>query len=298
MPVVEQTPGEAAVRVPHVAFQHGADFAQVRLARQPQIDRFAIAAPPEVPVGVQHVGDAARHARGEVAAGLAEHDDAAARHVFAAVVAHALHHGAHPAVAHGEAFAGHAADVGFAVRRPVQGHVADDDVVLRGEGRAGRRIQNDLAAGQALGEIVVGVARQFQRHAGRHEGRETLARGPVEPEMDGVVGQAGAAVAPRDVAADDGAGDAVDVLDRQAGRHPLTALDGRRGEVEQRLPVQRPLQPVVLADPAIAAHLGADVGPVQDVGVVQPARLPVRNGAARLDAVGAPDHVVQRAEAE
>ena len=214
------------------------------------------------------------------------------------MVAHALDDGAHAAIAHGEAFAGHAADVGFAVRRPVQGHVADDDVLLRGEGRAGRRIQDDLAAGQALGEIVVGVARQFQRHAGRDEGRETLAGGPVEPEVDGVLGQAGTAVAPRDVAADDGAGHAVDVLDRQPGRHPLAALDGRRGEGEQRLPVERPLQPVVLADPAVAPDLGADVGPVQNVGIVQPARLPVRDGAARLDTVGAPDHVVQGAEAE
>ena len=46
---------------------------------------------------------------GEVAAGRAEHDDAAARHVLAAVVADALDDGARARVAHGEPLAGAAA---------------------------------------------------------------------------------------------------------------------------------------------------------------------------------------------
>ena len=78
----------------------------------------------------------------EVAPGAAEHDDAAAGHVLAAVVAHALDDGVDAAVAHAEALAGHAADVGLAAGRAVERDVADDDVLLGDEGRAcaaGRR---------------------------------------------------------------------------------------------------------------------------------------------------------------
>jgi hypothetical protein len=56
-----------------------------------------------------HIGDAARHAGREVAAGLAEHDDDAAGHVFAAVVAHALDHRDRAGIAHREPLAGDAA---------------------------------------------------------------------------------------------------------------------------------------------------------------------------------------------
>ena len=48
----------------------------------------------EVAGFIEHVGDAAAHAGGEVAAGLAEHDDQAVGHVFAAVIAEAFDDGA------------------------------------------------------------------------------------------------------------------------------------------------------------------------------------------------------------
>ena len=54
----------------------------------------------------------------------------AAGHVFAAVVADALDDGADAAVAHAETLAGHAADVGLAAGRAVEGDVADDHVFL------------------------------------------------------------------------------------------------------------------------------------------------------------------------
>src|SRR3712207_7162821 len=46
-----------------------------------------IAAPGEVLRLIQHIGHAARHAGGEVAAGLADHHHDAPGHVFAAVIA-------------------------------------------------------------------------------------------------------------------------------------------------------------------------------------------------------------------
>ena len=86
----------------------------------------------ELVVLVEHVGDAARHARGEVAARGAEHHHASARHVFAAMVAHGLDDGVHARVAHREAFARHAAHEHFALGGAVQRHVADDHVLSDG----------------------------------------------------------------------------------------------------------------------------------------------------------------------
>ena len=55
-----------------------------------------VAAARELAVVVEHVGDAAAHARREVPPGPAEHDDAPAGHVFAAVIADALDDGEAP----------------------------------------------------------------------------------------------------------------------------------------------------------------------------------------------------------
>jgi Ca2+-binding RTX toxin-like protein len=59
-----------------------------------------------------------------------EHDDDAAGHVFAAVVADAFDNGNGAGVAHGKAFARHAAEVALAADRAVQHGVADDDRVF------------------------------------------------------------------------------------------------------------------------------------------------------------------------
>src|ERR1700722_14359046 len=79
---------------------------------------------------IEHIGHATGHAGGEVAAGCAQHHDPPAGHVLAAVISHALDDGFDAAVAHGEALPGHAAEVGLARGRPVQCHVADDDVLF------------------------------------------------------------------------------------------------------------------------------------------------------------------------
>src|SRR5690606_37304660 len=100
-----------------------------------------------------------------VSARGAKDDHAAASHVFAAVVADAQDNGADAAVADTEALAGHAADVGFAARCAVESDVADDDVVHGAEGRFRRWIDNDLAAGKSLADVVVGVAFERQCHA-------------------------------------------------------------------------------------------------------------------------------------
>ena len=109
----------------------------VRIGEREELDHLLVADPLEAAAGraalaalVQNVGHAAGHARGEVAAGLADDDDTAAGHVLAAVVADALHDGVDAGVADAEALAGDAADVGLAGRGAVEGHVAGDDVLL------------------------------------------------------------------------------------------------------------------------------------------------------------------------
>ena len=103
-----------------------------------ELDHRHVAARPEGAVLVEHIGDAARHAGREVAAGAAEHDHDAAGHVFAAVVAGALDHRDGAGVAHREALAGDAAEIAFARDRAVEHGVADDDQFLRHDARVGR----------------------------------------------------------------------------------------------------------------------------------------------------------------
>src|SRR5205085_4646507 len=138
-------------------------------------------------VAIEHVGDAAAHARREVAAGAAEHHHAAAGHVFAAVIADTLGHHVRPRVADAEPLARDAADVRLAARRAVERHVADDDVVLGAEGGPLRRIGDDLAAGETLAEAVVGIAHERHRDAAWHECTEALTCGARERDLDRVV---------------------------------------------------------------------------------------------------------------
>ena len=87
------------------------------------------------------------------------HHDDAAGHVLAAMVAGALDDRDRAGVAHREALAGDAAEIALAGDRAVEHGVADDDRALRhGAARSpdGRMIE--LAARQALADIVVGLA--------------------------------------------------------------------------------------------------------------------------------------------
>ena len=89
---------------------------------------------------------------------LAEHHDDAAGHVFAAMVAGALDDGDGAGVAHGEALAGDAAEVALAGDGAVEDGVADDDRLFRHEAAVVRRAHDEAAAGEALADIVVGLA--------------------------------------------------------------------------------------------------------------------------------------------
>src|SRR5581483_3098824 len=154
VPQREHLPGARALGIGRVALEHLFQFAEIALVEPLERHRLLVAAVLERSVLVEHIGDAARHAGGEVAPGLADDGDAPAGHVFAAVVADAFDHSVDAAVAHTEALARDAADIRFAAGRTVERDVADDDVLLGREGRARRRIEHDLAAAEPLAEVV------------------------------------------------------------------------------------------------------------------------------------------------
>ena len=88
-----------------------------------------------------------------------------------------------------------------------------------------RRPHHDAAAGQALADIVVGLAFELEGDAAREERAEALAGGALEAHHDGVVRQAVVAVALGDLAGQHGAGGAVGVPDRQTHSHRRAALE-------------------------------------------------------------------------
>ena len=154
------------------------------------------------------------------------------------------------------------------------------------------------SAAQALAEIIVRVAFEFERHAARHERAETLARAAGEFEMNRVVRQAVRPVLLRDFAAGDRADDAIDVADGQFGAHFFAALNRRFANVQQLRHVERFLDAVILVNLPVAADFRPGFGLVQNRREVEALRLPMLDGLPRHELVGAADHFVERAEAE
>src|SRR5438309_5882888 len=106
LPARQEPPGDRRVRVVVVALDQRPDSREILLVERLELDHALVAALLERAVVVEHVGDAAAHAGGEVATRAAEDHDQALGHVLAAVVADALDHRGDAAVAHAEALAG------------------------------------------------------------------------------------------------------------------------------------------------------------------------------------------------
>src|SRR5262245_56101498 len=142
---------------------------QIVAVERLQIHQFRVAPALELAARIQHVGDAAAHAGGEVPSRPPEDDHASARHVLAAVIADALDNGGGSGISDGEALAGDTADERLSTRRAIQRDVAGNHVVLRGERRATRRREDDPPARQSLTDAVVGIAFESERDAAWHE---------------------------------------------------------------------------------------------------------------------------------
>src|SRR6202021_1444233 len=105
---------------------------------------------------VEEVGDAARHARSEVAARLTDDHDDPAGHIFAAMVARALDDRDRAGIPHPEALPRHATEIAFAGGRAVKNGVAQHDRGLRRQlSRLLRRLDDNASARQSLADIVV-----------------------------------------------------------------------------------------------------------------------------------------------
>ena len=153
------------------------------------------------------------------------------------MVAGPLDDGVHTAVADGEPLAGRPVEVGLALRGAIQRGVPDQDRLFRDEGGALGGIHNDPPAAQALAQIVIGLALEFQRHASGQEGPERLAGRPRKLDVDGVRRQAFQAIASGDLTGQDRPHRPVHVPDGQLQFHGSFVLDGRLAQLDQ-LPIE------------------------------------------------------------
>src|SRR5439155_10259599 len=169
----------------------------------------------------------ATHAGGEIAPGTADHDDGAAGHVFAAVVAGAFDDGGGAGITDAEALAGDAAKVRFAGDRPVHHRIPDDDVVFGCRGRLRVGIDDHSAARETLADVVVGRTLQLEGHATGEKRSKTLARSAGERNVQRVLGQAFMPIAAGDRAREHRTDRAVRVADPIFEAHRLLVLDRR-----------------------------------------------------------------------
>ena len=243
----------------------------------------------EVPVLVQHIGDAARHSGGEVAPGLADYDDDAASHVLAPMIAYALDHRDGTGVAHAEALAGDAAEVAFAGDCAVKHGVADNNGFFGLDRSVLDRAHHQTSPRQSLADIVVAVAFQIEGNAMREKRTEALPGGTLEGYGDGVLGQTRMAVFCRQNTRQHGAGRTVRVVDREF--HPYRRL------VVQR--VFRRLDQLAIEDVGDRVLLKAGVmdfvfrgfGLEEYAGKIQPLGLPVVDHAGLFQHLALAGHL-------
>lgn len=125
------------------------------------VDQLVVVAISEFLIRVVDEGEATGHAGAEVVAGFTQHDDAAAGHVFAAMVARAFDDGQRAGVAHPETLTRHAGGEQLSAGGAVQTGVADDDGLARPVSGVLGRVDGHPAAGHAFADIVVGIAFQL-----------------------------------------------------------------------------------------------------------------------------------------
>ncbi len=169
------------------------------------------------------------------------------------MIARAFDHRDGAGVAHREALAGDAAEVAFALDRAVHHGVADDDRFLRHDAAVGRRPHDDAAAGQALADVVVGLAFELKRDAAREPGAKALPGRTGQLHLDGVVRQSRMAIALGDLARQHRTRGAVGILDRghDAYRRPTIERGLCLGD---QLPVENFVDLVILRLAVVDVH--------------------------------------------
>ena len=253
----------------HMGLNEGAELGDVvRLRQGVRHHLVLVEAHIEVVLFVQHIGDAAGHPGCEVLSRGAEDHAAAAGHVLAAMVPHALHHGDGAGVADAEPLAGHPVDERLAGGGAIQSHVAHDDVLAGVEGAVLGWIEYQLAAGEALAQPIVAVALQLQGQSFGDEGAEGLASAAMAGDDIAVVRQ-GVPALPGDLGAEQRAEGPVRGGDGElqpAGPLPLQRL-AQFGQ--QHALIQGPLQIEVVNISGIEVGRPAAPGIFQQAAEVQ-----------------------------
>ena len=207
------------------------------------------------------------------------------------MVADALDHGDGARIAHGETFPRNAGQEGLAFGGAVETGIADDDVGRSLARRLFRLADDHAAAGQALADIIIGVADQLQRHAAREEGAEALPGRTGQPRLQTAVRQPGMAVPPRDFPRRHRPGRAVGIGDR--------ALDPGRQRAIQRLDqltVDR--RTGGAAERRNMAARAIRLRHMKQPGKIDPLTFPVPPDSRGIEQVGAADQLLQPAQAE
>src|SRR3984957_8328085 len=260
-----------------------------------EIDHRQITTPREIAGFVEHIGDAAGHAGREIPPGLADDDDDAARHIFAAVIASAFDDCYRPGIAHGETFAGDAAEIALAGDRAIEQRIADDDPELRDDQRRlARRIDHDASAREALADIVVGFAFELERHAMGEARAGALPGGALELDVDRLVAKPVVAVAPRDDAGQHGAGRAVGIADRHVEPHMLAMLD-RLLRLGDELAIEHAIETMILRLAAMDADAGRSLRLMEELGEIEALGLPMRDRFGAVEHLHLADHFVEAA---
>ena len=262
-----------------------------------ELDHRRIAALLEVPVPVVDVGDPAAHAGREVAPGAAEHHRHPPGHVLAAVVAHPFHHRDGSGVADREPLAGDPPEVALPGDRPVEDRVPDEDVLLGREARFSRGVDRDAPAREALADVVVRVPLELDAHPAREERAEALPARAPRPDVDGVVGKAGVAVALGHLAREHRSHRALGVPHLRLDPHRRPPVDGGAG-LPDELVVEGAFEPVVLLLAVVDRDPGGRLRLVQDAREVEPARLGVLDRAPHVEALRLAHHVLEPPEPE
>ena len=197
-----------------------------------------------------------------------------------------------------EALAGDAAEIAFASDRAIERGIADDDRALGDElDRLLGRIDDDAAARQALADIIVGLALQFERHAIGEKGAEALARRTLQLDMDRFVAQAGMAVAARDLARQHRAGRAIRIADRHFEPHMLGVFDRLAG-LGDEAPVEDVVEAVILRLAAVDRIAGRRLRLVEQVGEIEAPGLPMFDHLGLVEHLPLADHFVEAAIAQ
>src|SRR2546423_7356699 len=120
-----------------------------------------------VGLGAEDVGETAGHSRAKVQTERTEHEDDAASHVFAAVLADTFNYGKGAAVADAETLAGASCDIELARCCAVENGISGENVATARRGRPGRN--GNRAARHAFADVVVGFAGELQGNTIREE---------------------------------------------------------------------------------------------------------------------------------